>query len=179
MSRIGKKPVQIPSGVEVKLDGSEVVVKGPKGTLRQAISPEIKTEIKDKEIHFVPVSEDKKHYAKWGLYRVLVENMIVGVTAGYQKDLEIVGVGYKAELKGKQLTVNVGLSHPVHFQQVEGVTFTVEAGTKISIKGIDKQQVGQISADIRKTRKPEPYKGKGIRYAGEVVRKKAGKTGTK
>jgi large subunit ribosomal protein L6 len=179
LSRIGKMPIQIPSGVDVKLEDGTVVVKGPKGTLRQIISPEIICEIKDKTISFSPITTEYKHKAKWGLYRVLVNNMIVGVTAGYQKDLEIIGVGYKAEMKGKDLNVLVGYSHPVYFKAVEGVAFSVESGTKINIKGIDKQLIGQMAADIRRVRKPEPYKGKGIRYTGEVVRKKAGKTGTK
>jgi large subunit ribosomal protein L6 len=179
VSRIGKKPIEIPAGVDVKTEGNEVIVKGPKGTLRQLMTSEIKCVVKDKLIQVVPVAIEKQYYALWGLYRVLIENMIVGVTVGYQKDLEIIGVGYKAELKGKELTVLVGYSHPVVFTSPEGVTFSVDGGTKISIKGIDKQKVGQIAADIRRVRKPEPYKGKGIRYAGELVRKKAGKTGTK
>jgi large subunit ribosomal protein L6 len=177
LSRVGKVPIQIPKGVEVKVDGLKVLVKGPKGQTSQDISADIKAEVADDQISFSPLSDSQETKAKWGLYRVLVRNMIVGVTAGYTKELDIVGVGYKAELKGKSISVSVGHSHPVIIEPKGGVAFAVQGGSRIVITGIDKQAVGQVAAEIRHVRPPEPYKGKGVRYVNEAVRKKAGKTG--
>jgi large subunit ribosomal protein L6 len=176
LSRIGKVPIPIPKGVDVKVDGRMVIVKGPKGQLQQEVSPDIKVEVADGKVQCSAVAHLKDTKAKWGLYRVLIHNMITGVVSGYSKDLEIVGVGYKAEVKGKSLTLNVGHSHPVSVLAKGGVTFTVPAPNKINVSGIDKQAVGQVAAEIRAVRPPEPYQGKGIRFANEVIRKKAGKT---
>lgn len=174
MSRIGKKPIEIPKGVEVKIEDNVVIVKGPKGELQKKIRPEIKVEIKENEILVSPEKETKKTNAFWGLTRTLIFNMIKGVTEGYEKKLEIQGVGYKANLEGEDLVLQVGFSHPVKMDKVEGIKFEVEKNI-ITISGIDKELVGQIAAKIRKVRKPEPYKGKGIRYLGEEVRRKPGK----
>lgn len=174
MSRIGKKPIEISKGVEVKIEDNVVIVKGPKGELQKKIRPEIKVEIKENEILVSPEKETKKTNAFWGLTRTLIFNMIKGVTEGYEKKLEIQGVGYKANLEGEDLVLQVGFSHPVKIDKVEGIKFEVEKNI-ITISGIDKELVGQIAAKIRKVRKPEPYKGKGIRYLGEEVRRKPGK----
>lgn len=179
MSRIGKLPVKIPNGVEVKVEGNEIVVKGPKGSLRQALTTEITITIADGEAVVSPTNESKKARSQWGLYRVLVHNMVTGVSQGFTRGLTITGVGYRAEMRGKDLLVHVGYSHPVMFRPPEGITFGTEGATKILVSGIDKQAVGQIASDVRDIRPPEPYKGKGIRYEGEEVRRKAGKTGTK
>lgn len=174
MSRIGKKHIIIPPGVEVNINNNEVVVKGPKGELKRIIRPEIKVEKKDKEIIFSLDEETKKNNSFWGLSRTLIFNMIEGVTKGYEKKLEIQGIGYKANLEGEDLVLNLGFSHPVRVNKIEGIKFAVEKNI-ITVSGIDKELVGQITAKIRKIKKPEPYKGKGIRYLGEEVRRKAGK----
>jgi len=163
MSRIGKKPIDIPEGVQITIDGQLVKVKGPKGELEQKIHPSIKVEQKDKQLICTIADENyKKSNAFWGLFRSLVNNMIIGVSEGFQKQLEVNGVGYKASLSGKKLVLNVGYSHPVEFDLPEGIEAKVE-GNVITISGINKQQVGEITANIRKIRKPEPYKGKGIK----------------
>lgn len=179
MSRIGKKPIDIPDGVEVKKEGNTVIVKGPKSTLSQVVSQDIAVEIKDKQVMLSPATEVDNVSAQWGLYRMLVSNMVEGVSKGFQKVLEIIGVGYKAEVKGKDLNISVGYSKPVLFKAVDGVTYKTEGPTKIIVEGVDKQKVGQVAADIRSIRPPEPYKGKGIRYSGEHVRRKAGKSAIK
>lgn len=181
MSRIGKEPVKIPDGVEIQLTDCGVSVKGPKGTLRQDISKDIIVEInKDENVVTVkPISEEKSLWAKWGLYRVLIRNMVVGVTVGYQKTLVIEGIGYKAEVKGSNVLVSAGYSHPVLYMEKKGVKLTIDGPTKIIVTGIDKQIVGQVAAEIRSIRPPEPYKGKGIRYIDEHIIRKAGKTGVK
>ncbi|HUT22367.1 MAG TPA: 50S ribosomal protein L6 [Candidatus Bipolaricaulota bacterium] len=175
MSRIGKKPIEIPNNVQVSLDGTKVSVKGPKGELFQEIHQSIKFEKTDNELVCKIVGDAKKSNAFWGLYRSLVNNMIVGVTEGFEKKMEINGVGYKANVVGKKLTLNVGYSHPVEFELPEGIDAKVD-GNVITISGIDKQLVGEVAANIRKVRKPEPYKGKGIKYVDEVIIRKAGKT---
>ena len=174
MSRIGKKPIQIPQGVEVKIDGSKVAVKGAKGELSQEFRPEIKIEIKENQILVFPQKEGRQTQALWGLTRALVANMVKGVTEGFEKKLEIQGVGYKAEIKEEGLVLSVGYSHLVKIKIPEGISILVEKNI-ITISGIDKGLVGQTAAIIRKTRPPEPYKGKGIRYVGEIVKRKVGK----
>ena len=179
MSRIGRLPIAIPSGVDVKLDGQQVDVKGPKGSLALTIAEPIT--IGRNEAGLLEVArpnDERQNRSLHGLTRTLVNNMITGVTQGYEKKLEIVGVGYRVISKGpKQLEFALGFSHPVIVDAPEGIEFTVESATKFSVKGIDKQLVGETAANIRKIRKPEPYKGKGVRYAGEHVRRKAGKAG--
>jgi len=176
MSRIGKEPIPLPSGVDVTLTEGRVTVKGPKGELVQDIHPDITVALDDGFVVVTRHSDQRDHRALHGLTRALIANMVVGVTEGYQRDLEIVGVGYRAAARGSNgLTIQVGFSHPVEVDAPEGITFEVPAPTKISVKGTDKQLVGQVAANIRKIRKPEPYKGKGIRYAGELVRRKSGK----
>ena len=178
MSRIGKLPVHIVSGVTITVDEHNVVtVKGPKGELTQSVSPEMILEQENGVLTVKRPSDDKQHRALHGLTRSLINNMVVGVSTGFEKKLEIVGTGYRAQMDGKDLVLNVGYSHPVRFAKMDGIEFETPAPTKITVKGIDKQKVGQIAADIRKTRSPEPYKGKGIRYEGEFVRRKEGKTG--
>ena len=180
MSRIGKLPVKIEAGVTITVDDSNVVtVKGPKGTLSQQMHPDMQIEQDNGVLTVKRPSDDKAHRALHGLTRSLIHNMVVGVTAGFEKKLEIVGTGYRAQLQGKNLVLNMGYSHPVEFQPIEGITFEVPTPNKISVKGIDKQVVGQIDANIREVRPPEPYKGKGIRYEGETVLRKEGKAGKK
>ncbi len=175
MSKIGKKAIEIPNGVTVTYgDNNKVSVKGPKGELSASFHAEINIETKDNEIIVTPKKDARRLYAFWGLTRNLIANMIVGVTKGYEKQLELQGVGYKVALKGNDLDMALGFSHPVAFKAPQGIKFTVEKNI-ITISGIDKQQVGQVAAEIRKLRKPEPYKGKGVRYVGEKVRRKAGK----
>ncbi len=174
MSRIGKKPIKIPQGVEVKINDGFVFIKGPKGELKRKIRPEIKAEIKEDEILINPTKEDKKTNAFWGLTRSLVSNMVEGVSEGFEKKLQIEGVGYKANLEGDFLVLNLGFSHQIKMKKPEGISFLVEKNI-ITVSGIDKELVTQIAAEIKKKRKPEPYKGKGIRYVGEVVRRKVGK----
>jgi large subunit ribosomal protein L6 len=180
MSRIGKKPIEIPANVEIKLDGDLIVVKGPKGTLEQKIHPLVKVEVNEKEIVVtVNKPENSEENAMWGLFRSLIFNMVVGVTDGFEKKLEINGVGYKARVEGKgKLILNVGYSHQVDFAIAEGLECQVD-GNVISVSGIDKQLVGETAANIRKVRKPEPYKGKGIKYIDEIIRRKVGKAASK
>ncbi|MDO4565057.1 MAG: 50S ribosomal protein L6 [Clostridia bacterium] len=178
MSRIGKLPVKIAAGVTITVDDDHVVtVKGPKGTLSQQVSSEMLISQEDGVLTVKRPSDNKKHRSLHGLTRTLINNMVVGVTTGFEKKLEIVGVGYRATLQGTKLVLNVGYSHPVEFEQPKEITFEVPAPNRITVKGIDKQKVGQIAANIRAVREPEPYKGKGIRYEGEYVRHKEGKTG--
>jgi large subunit ribosomal protein L6 len=178
MSRIGKLPVTVPSGVDVSIDGRTVTVKGPKGTLSHTVIEPITVERGDDGAILVKRPDDeRRNRAFHGLTRSLVNNLIVGVTSGYEKKLEIVGVGYRVALKGANLEFALGFSHPVVVEPPEGITFAVETPTRFSVSGIDKQLVGETAANIRKIRKPEPYKGKGVRYAGENVRRKVGKTG--
>ena len=178
MSRIGKLPITVPSGVDVQIDGRTVTVKGPKGTLSHTVIEPITIERDDSGAVVVKRPDDeRKSKAYHGLSRTLVNNLFVGVTAGYEKKLEIYGVGYRVVLKGNNLEFALGYSHPVVIEASEGITFKVESPTRFSVSGIDKQTVGEISAKIRKLRKPDPYKGKGVRYAGEVIRRKVGKTG--
>jgi len=174
MSRIGKKTIKIPEGVEVKIEGQKVTVKGPKGELTRTFLPDVKVEMKEGEVVVVPQFESKRKNAIWGLTRALLNNMVEGVKNGYEKKLEIEGVGYKASLEGQDLTLSVGLSHPVKVKCPDGVTFAVDKNV-ITVSGAEKETVGLIASKIRKVKKPEPYKGKGIRYQGEVVRRKAGK----
>lgn len=171
-------PVLIPSGVKVSIAGKEITVAGPKGELKENIHPSIDVEMDQNQLLVKRPSESKFHKSLHGLTRSLIANMVAGVTAEYQKSLEIQGVGYKAELKGKRLNLVLGLSHPILFMPPEGIRIDLDGPVKIKISGIDKQLVGQVAAKIRSFRPPEPYKGKGIRYAGEIVRKKAGKTAT-
>ena len=177
MSRIGNSPIPLPSGVEIKINGSDVTVKGAKGTLERTFDTRISFNIEDDVVEVIRANDERDTRALHGLSRALLSNMIIGVSEGYKKDLEMVGVGYRASLKGKSLELLVGFSHPVLIEAPDGVAFDVPETTKISVSGIDKQLVGQVAADIRKVRPPEPYKGKGIRYAGEHVRRKAGKAG--
>lgn len=179
MSRIGRMPIAIPSGVDVTLDGQQVQVQGPKGTLTHTVPNPITVERSDEGIVEVKrPNDDRSNRALHGLTRTLVNNMVTGVTQGYEKKLEIVGVGYRVISKGpEQLEFNLGFSHPVVVNAPEGISFTVEAPTRLTVLGIDKQAVGEVAANIRKIRKPEPYKGKGVRYAGEQVRRKGGKAG--
>ncbi len=176
MSRIGRMPITLPAGVDVVQEGNRLTVKGPLGTLEREINPEMRVERDDGELRVVRPSDEPRHRALHGLTRTLVSNMVVGVTEGFSKELEIVGVGYRATAQGPTtLELALGFSHPVRVEAPEGVTFEVPAPTRITVRGIDKESVGQVAANIRKLRKPEPYKGKGVRYAGEVVRRKAGK----
>jgi large subunit ribosomal protein L6 len=179
MSRIGKKPVPVPAGVTVTVEGSRVKVKGPKGELAWAFQPEIGFEQKDGEVQVTRPTDSKEHRALHGLSRALLANMIEGVTNGYRKTLEIIGVGYRAEKKGDELVLTVGYSHQVKYPQPEGISLSTTSPTVVVVEGIDKAMVGQVAAEIRSVRPPEPYKGKGIRYQGEQVRRKAGKTGAK
>jgi large subunit ribosomal protein L6 len=176
VSRIGKKPVEIPKGVTVNLDGNLIKVKGPKGELHRNIHPLIKTEIVEGEIVFSRPDDLKESRALHGLTRALVQNMVVGVTESYKKTLDIVGVGYKAELKGKNLLLNIGYSHPIYFVPPDEIKLEVPAPIQIIISGNDKELVGLVAAKIRSFRKPEPYKGKGIKYSDERIIRKAGKT---
>src|SRR3712207_679929 len=175
MSRIGKQPVTIPSGVDVTMSDGILTEKGPKGTLTQDVDPSITVDIADGEVRVSRPDDEREHRALHGLYRSLIQNMVVGVTEGYVRRLEIVGVGYRAAARGSGLTLQMGFSHPVEVDAPEGITFAVPSPTRIEITGADKQLVGQVAANIRAIRKPEPYKGKGIRYEGEQVRRKSGK----
>jgi large subunit ribosomal protein L6 len=174
MSRIGKKPVPIPEGVKVEQSDGTITVRGPKGELTVVVHPDVTVEIKEAELH-VAASDDKEHKALHGLWRALLNNMIRGVAEGYQKRLEIVGVGYRAEMKGSKLQLQLGYSHPIVFAPPEGIKIETPAPTNITVGGIDRQLVGQVAAKIRSFRPPEPYKGKGIKYEGEYIRRKAGK----
>jgi large subunit ribosomal protein L6 len=177
MSRIGRLPIAVPSTVDVTIDGREVTVKGPKGTLSRTLHPDMTVSREDGTIVVTRPTEQKTHKQLHGLTRTLVNNMVVGVTDGYRKGLEITGVGYRATLNGKKLTLNLGYSHPIEIDPPEGISFEVENPTRLAVVGIDKELVGQIAAQVRSTRKPEPYKGKGVRYSGEYIRRKAGKAG--
>jgi large subunit ribosomal protein L6 len=177
MSRIGNAPIEIPSGVETSVDGSTVTVKGPKGTLTRVVSPRVSVSVDDGVITVARGDEERESRAMHGLTRSLIANMVTGVSAGYSKELKAVGVGYRAALKGTTLELQVGFSHPVTIEAPEGIMFEVPEPTKIIVSGIDKQLVGQVAANVRAVRPPEPYKGKGIRYVDEHVRRKAGKAG--
>jgi len=178
MSRIGRMPVVVPSGVDVAIDGSLVTVKGPKGTLSHTVVSPITIEKNDGVLTVTRPDDERESRARHGLTRTLVNNMVVGVTEGYEKKLEIVGVGYRVLSKGPtQLEFQLGYSHSITFNAPEGITFTVDGPTRLGVQGIDKQLVGEVAANIRKLRKPEPYKGKGVRYAGEQIRRKVGKAG--
>ncbi len=179
MSRIGKLPIPVPAGVDVKIDGNHIVVKGPKGTLERDFSSEMNVALEDGHILVTRPSDDKQHRAFHGLTRSLIHNMVVGVTTGYEKTLDMIGVGYRAQMQGTKLVLAIGYSHPVEVEPAAGLSIECPAPTKIVVKGADKQMVGQLAADIRKIRQPEPYKGKGIRYTNEIVKLKAGKTGKK
>ena len=178
MSRIGRKPVVVPAGVEITVDANNVVtVKGPKGQLSEEISKLIKVEVKEGEDEVTRSSDAREERAQHGLARTLINNMVIGVTQGFEKKLQLVGVGYKAEKKGNTLVMNLGYSHPVEMVDPEGITTEVPSATEIVVKGADKAIVGNYAANIRAWRKPEPYKGKGIKYVDEVIRRKEGKTG--
>ncbi|MFC6089218.1 50S ribosomal protein L6 [Saccharothrix sp. BKS2] len=178
MSRIGKLPITVPSGVDVNIAGREVNVKGPKGTLSLTIAePIIIEKAEDGTLEVKRPNDERRSRSLHGLSRTLVQNMVVGVTQGYEKKMEIHGVGYRVALKGSDLEFALGYSHPVKVEAPEGITFAVETPTRFSVAGIDKQLVGEVAANIRKLRKPDPYKGKGVRYAGEKIRRKVGKTG--
>jgi len=179
MSRIGKKPVTLPKGVNLDLQGSTVAVKGPKGELRRTLHPEMMLKFDDGSFTVERPSEDKRHKALHGLTRTLVQNMVDGVFKGFTKILEIQGVGYKAEAKPYGVNLIVGYSHPVKYEAPKGIKISVENNTVVKVEGADKEVVGQVAAELRSVRPPEPYKGKGIRYQGEQVRRKAGKTGAK
>jgi large subunit ribosomal protein L6 len=175
VSRIGRKPIEVPDGVDVQLSPGHVTVKGPKGELDQDLSGEMKVELAEKTLTVDRPTDRGEHRALHGLTRSLIANMVQGVTEGYEKRLEIQGVGYRVQLRGKALELSLGFSHPVSVEAPEGIEFEVPQPTEIIVRGIDKQQVGQVAADIRKRRPPEPYKGKGVRYAGEQVTRKVGK----
>ena len=177
MSRIGRQPIQIPPGVEVSVEGASVTVSGPRGQLHREIAPEVRVVRGDGSLHVERPRDDKRSREMHGLTRTLVANMVTGVATGYRKGLEITGVGYRAQLVGSNLQLSLGYSHPVEFVPPEGIAFEVENPTHLAVVGIDKELVGQVAAQVRAARKPEPYKGKGVRYAGEVVRRKAGKAG--
>lgn len=179
MSRIGKRPVSIPQGVSVHVAGGEVTVKGPRGTLSRMLHPDISIEILDGEIRLERPSDSKRHRALHGLTRSLIANMVEGVTQGFTRRLEIQGVGYRAEPRPGGVRLVVGYSHPVEYDAPAGISIGVERNTIVTVEGVDKEVVGQVAADLRAVRPPEPYKGKGIRYLGERVRRKAGKTGAK
>ena len=176
MSRIGKLPIEVPSGVEVTVEGTLATVKGPRGTLAQAIPTSISVRQEGAQLVVERPDDQRENRALHGLVRSLVANMVEGVTNGYEKQLEIQGVGYRVQAQGSDLVFSLGYSHQIPVKAPEGITFEVTSPTRFAVRGIDKQQVGQVAADIRRLRKPDPYKGKGVRYAGEVVRRKAGKT---
>ena len=179
MSRIGKLPIPVPAGVEVKIDGQSIEVKGPKGSLTHVVPAPITIVLEDNTITVTRPNDERLSRSLHGLTRTLIANNIHGVTQGFTKGLEIVGTGYRVAAKGNDLEFALGYSHPITVTPPAGISFTVEGNTKVTVNGIDKQAVGEVAANIRKLRKPEPYKGKGVRYAGEVVRRKAGKAGKK
>ena len=179
MSRIGKKPITIPAGVEVKINGSEVAVKGPKGELKNTFNPDINIAVEGNEIIVTRPSDVKEHRSLHGLTRTLVANMVEGVSNGFKKELEVNGVGYRVQKQGKDLVMNLGYSHQVIFSDNEDITIEAPGPNKVIIHGIDKQKVGQFAAEVRAKRPPEPYKGKGIKYVDEVIRRKEGKAGKK
>jgi large subunit ribosomal protein L6 len=178
LSRIGKKPIEIPKGVTISQKENVINVKGPKGELQQQVHSNLKVEINNGEVVVLRPDDSKENKSLHGLTRALIQNMVLGVDESYKKTLEIVGVGYRAELKGKNLLLNLGYSHPIYFMPPEGVTIETPSQTQVVISGVDKQLVGQVAAKIRSFRKPEPYKGKGIKYSDEHIRRKAGKTAT-
>ena len=177
MSRIGRLPIPVPSGVDVTIEGRTVTVKGPKGSLTRELHPDITVAREDDRLVVTRPTEQKTHKQLHGLTRTLVNNMVVGVTDGYRKSLEITGVGYRAAKVGEKLQLNLGYSHPIEIAPPQGISFEVENPTRLAVIGIDKELVGQVAAKVRQTRKPEPYKGKGVRYSGEYIRRKAGKAG--
>jgi len=177
MSRIGRLPIDVPAGVDIKIDGSSVVVKGPKGELSLVVASPIEVKLEDGQLLVTRPDDERASRSLHGLTRTLISNQIIGVTQGYTKGLEVVGTGYRVAAKGSSLEFALGYSHSITVDPPVGISFTVEGNTKVTVVGIDKQAVGEVAANIRKLRKPEPYKGKGVRYAGEVVRRKAGKSG--
>jgi large subunit ribosomal protein L6 len=177
MSRVGRLPIPIPAGVDIEVSGNHVVVSGPKGTLERDISARLDLVREDGVLRVERPTEERSARELHGLTRTLINNMVVGVTEGYRRGLEIQGVGYRAQLVGKKLQLNLGYSHAIEIEPPDGIAFEVENPTRVAVLGIDKELVGRIAAQVRSTRKPEPYKGKGVRYAGEVVRRKAGKAG--
>src|SRR6187399_3545075 len=177
MSRIGRLPITVPATVDVTIDGRQLTVKGPKGSLTRELHPDITVSREDGTLVVTRPTEQKTHKQLHGLTRTLVNNMVVGVTDGYRKGLEITGVGYRAAKVGEKLQLNLGYSHPIEIDPPAGITFEVENPTRLAVTGIDKELVGHVAARVRQMRKPEPYKGKGVRYAGEVIRRKAGKSG--
>jgi large subunit ribosomal protein L6 len=180
MSRIGRRPITVPAGVDITIDGSTVVVKGPKGQLSHTVAEPIRAEKGDDgQVYVTRPDDERRSKELHGLSRTLIDNMVVGVTEGYRKSLEIAGTGYRVTAKGTDLEFALGFSHPVIVKAPDGITFTVERPTLFHVAGIDKQQVGEVAANIRKIRPPEPYKGKGVKYVGEVIRRKAGKAGKK
>ena len=179
MSRIGRMPITVPAGVVVKIDGNVVTVSGAKATLTQEIHPNMMIAVENNEIHVTRPNDEKQNRALHGLTRSLINNMVVGVSEGYKKELDVVGVGYRVAKQGKDLVMNLGFSHQVTMSEIEGITIDVPGPNKIIISGPDKQKVGQFAAEVREKRPPEPYKGKGIRYVNEFVRRKEGKTGSK
>ena len=180
MSRIGRAPITVPAGVEVKVDANNhITVKGPKGTLERDLVPQIKVEVNEGVINVTRPNDEKQNRSLHGLTRTLVANMVTGVTEGYKKTLEVNGVGYRCSKEGKKLVMNIGFSHPVNVEEIDGIVIEVPNPNTVVINGIDKQKVGQFAADVRAKRPPEPYKGKGIKYSDEVVRRKEGKTGSK
>jgi large subunit ribosomal protein L6 len=179
MSRIGRLPIPVPAGVEVKIDGNNVSVKGPKGTLNHVVPAPIEVALEENNVVVTRPDDERDSRSLHGLTRTLIANQIHGVTQGFSKGIEIVGTGYRVTAKGSDIEFALGYSHPIYVKAPAGITFTVEGNTKLTVSGIDKQAVGEVAANLRKLRKPEPYKGKGVRYAGEVVRRKAGKSGKK
>ena len=180
MSRIGRAPITVPAGVEVKVDANNhITVKGPKGTLERDLVPQIKVEVNEGVINVTRPNDEKQNRSLHGLTRTLVANMVTGVTEGYKKTLEVNGVGYRCTKEGNKLVMNIGFSHPVNVEEIDGIVIEVPNPNTVVINGIDKQKVGQFAADVRAKRPPEPYKGKGIKYSDEVVRRKEGKTGAK
>ena len=177
MSRIGRMPILVPAGVEVDIKGSEVTVKGPKGTLSHTVVEPIEVTREDGSLRVTRPDDERRNRQLHGLTRTLVANMVTGVTDGYQKTLEIQGVGYRVQARGSALEFSLGFSHPVLVEAPEGISFQIDTPTRFHVQGIDKQKVGEVAANIRKLRKPDPYKGKGVRYQGEVVRRKVGKAG--
>src|SRR5690606_28860380 len=177
MSRIGRLPIDVPANVTLTIDGQNVTVKGPKGELSLTVASPIEVKLEDGQVHVTRPDDERESRSLHGLTRTLIANQIIGVTEGYSKSLEVVGTGYRVQAKGSGVEFALGFSHPVFVEPPAGITFEVEGNNKLHIRGIDKQAVGEVAANIRKIRKPEPYKGKGVRYAGEVVRRKAGKAG--
>jgi large subunit ribosomal protein L6 len=177
MSRIGRLPIPVPTGVDVTLDGNHITVKGPRGELSRDLAPELRVIHEDAMLRVERPGEDKRSRELHGLTRTLVANMVTGVTTGYRKGLEITGVGYRAQLVGRKLQLNLGYSHPIEIDPPTGISFEVETPIRLAVVGIDKELVGHFAAKVRSTRKPEPYKGKGVRYSGELIRRKAGKAG--